>query len=71
MSMPSKAASAPWRRPDELLSQARHEGAADIQRLVLERLAPYHGSSQARVAAIGPSVVLSPETAQAVAMADP
>lgn len=52
----------------ELLSQARWEGA-DIQRLVLEELAPYHGGSHARVAALGPSVVLSPETAQAVAMA--
>jgi two-component sensor histidine kinase/DNA-binding response OmpR family regulator len=52
----------------ELLSQARWEGA-DIQRLVLEELAPYHGGSHARVAAIGPSVVLAPETAQAVAMA--
>jgi PAS domain S-box-containing protein len=52
----------------ELLSQARWEGA-DIQRLVLEELAPYHGGSHSRVAAIGPSVVLLPETAQAVAMA--
>jgi two-component sensor histidine kinase/DNA-binding response OmpR family regulator len=52
----------------ELLSEARWEGA-DIQRLMLEELAPYHGGGHSRVAAIGPSVVLSPETAQAVAMA--
>ncbi|MBV9550907.1 MAG: response regulator [Alphaproteobacteria bacterium] len=52
----------------ELLSQARWEGA-DMLRLVLEELAPYHGGAQSRVTAIGPSVMVSPETAQAVAMA--
>ncbi|HEX2761520.1 MAG TPA: response regulator [Rhizomicrobium sp.] len=52
----------------ELLSQARWEGA-DILRLILEELAPYHSENHSRVTAIGPSVVISPETAQAVAMA--
>jgi two-component sensor histidine kinase/CheY-like chemotaxis protein len=52
----------------ELLSQSRWEGA-DVQRLILEELAPYHGEGQPRVAAIGPSLVLVPEQAQLVAMA--
>ena len=52
----------------ELLSQSKWEGA-DIQRLILEELAPYHGEAQNRVVAMGPSLVLPPEQAQLVAMA--
>jgi two-component sensor histidine kinase len=52
----------------ELLSQSRWEGA-DILRLILEEMAPYHGDGQQRVTAIGPSLVLVPEQAQLVAMA--
>ena len=52
----------------ELLSQSRWEGA-DILRLVLDELAPYHGDGRQRVSAIGPSLVLAPEQAQLVAMA--
>jgi len=52
----------------ELLSQSKWEGA-DIQRLILEELAPYHGEGQNRVTAMGPSLVLAPEQAQLVAMA--
>ena len=51
----------------ELLSQSRWEGA-DIQRLVLDELAPYLTENQ-RVVAIGPSLVLAPGQAQLVAMA--
>jgi len=43
----------------ELLSQSRWEGA-DIQRLVLDELAPYLTENQQRVAAVGPSLVLAP-----------
>ena len=52
----------------ELLSQSKWEGA-DILRLVLDELAPYHSDGQQRVTAIGPSLVLAPEQAQLVAMA--
>jgi PAS domain S-box-containing protein len=52
----------------ELLSQSRWEGA-DILRLILDELAPYHSEGQQRVTAIGPSLVLVPEQAQMVAMA--
>jgi len=52
----------------ELLSQSRWEGA-DIRRLILEELAPYHVGCQQRVTTIGPSLVLVPEQAQLVAMA--
>jgi PAS domain S-box-containing protein len=52
----------------ELLSRSRWEGA-DVQRLVLEELAPYQGEKPQRVSAIGPSVMVSPENAQTVAIA--
>jgi two-component sensor histidine kinase/response regulator RpfG family c-di-GMP phosphodiesterase len=52
----------------ELLSQSRWEGA-DIQRLVLDELAPYLTENQQRAVAIGPSLVLAPGQAQLVAMA--
>ena len=52
----------------ELLSQSRWVGA-DILRLILDELAPYHGESQQRITAMGPSLVLLPEQAQLVAMA--
>jgi len=52
----------------ELLSQSKWEGA-DILRLVLDELAPYHSENQQRITAIGPSLVLVPEQAQLVAMA--
>jgi len=52
----------------ELLSQSKWEGA-DILRLVLDELAPYHSDGRQRVSAVGPSLVLMPEQAQLVAMA--
>jgi two-component sensor histidine kinase/DNA-binding response OmpR family regulator len=52
----------------ELLSQSKWEGA-DILRLVLDELAPYHSDGRQRVSAVGPSLVLAPEQAQLVAMA--
>ncbi len=52
----------------ELLSQSRWEGA-DVRRLILDELAPYHGEGQPRVSATGPSLVLAPGQAQLVAMA--
>jgi PAS domain S-box-containing protein len=52
----------------ELLSQSRWEGA-DVLRLILDEMAPYHGDNQQRVTAVGPSLVLVPEQAQLVAMA--
>src|SRR5215469_2226994 len=52
----------------ELLSQCKWEGA-DILRLILDELAPYHGEGQQRVTAVGPSLVLVPEQAQLLAMA--
>jgi two-component sensor histidine kinase/CheY-like chemotaxis protein len=51
----------------ELLSHSRWEGA-DLLRLVLDELAPYQREGSARVTAIGPSVMASPEDAQAVAI---
>jgi len=52
----------------ELLSQSKWEGA-DILRLVLDELAPYHSDGRQSVSAVGPSLVLAPEQAQLVAMA--
>ena len=52
----------------ELLSHARWEGA-DVLRLVLEELAPYQSDRNSRITAIGPSVIISPENAQALAIA--
>jgi two-component sensor histidine kinase/CheY-like chemotaxis protein len=52
----------------ELLSQARWEGA-DVLRLILEELAPYHSETHPRITAIGPAVTVSPETAQSIALA--
>src|SRR5215469_10893885 len=52
----------------ELLSQSRWEGA-DVLRLILDELAPYHSEGQQRVTAVGPSLVLVPEQAQLLAMA--
>lgn len=52
----------------EILSQSKWEGA-DILRLVLDELAPYHSDGRQRVSAVGPSLVLVPEQAQLVAMA--
>src|SRR6185437_11405767 len=52
----------------EILSQSKWEGA-DILRLVLDELAPYHSDGRQRVSAVGPSLVLAPEQAQLVAMA--
>ena len=52
----------------ELLSQSRWEGA-DILRLILDEMAPYHSEGQQRVTAVGPSLVLVPEQAQLLAMA--
>ena len=52
----------------ELLAQSRWEGA-DILRLILDELAPYHSEGQQRVTAVGPSLVLVPEQAQMLAMA--
>jgi two-component sensor histidine kinase/DNA-binding response OmpR family regulator len=52
----------------ELLSRARWEGA-DILRLILDELAPYCSEENSRVAAIGPTIIILPETAQSVAMA--
>jgi two-component sensor histidine kinase/DNA-binding response OmpR family regulator len=52
----------------ELLSRSRWEGA-DVLRLVLEELAPYQGEKPQRVSALGPTVMVSPENAQTVAIA--
>jgi two-component sensor histidine kinase/DNA-binding response OmpR family regulator len=52
----------------ELLSQSKWEGA-DILRLVLDELAPYHSDGRQSINAIGPSLVLAPEQTQLVAMA--
>jgi two-component sensor histidine kinase/CheY-like chemotaxis protein len=52
----------------ELLSQARWQGA-DVLRLILDELAPYHSEAHPRVTAIGPAVTVSPETAQSIALA--
>ena len=52
----------------ELLSQSRWEGA-DIERLVLEELAPYQGEGAPRVTITGNPFLLRPEQAQIVALA--
>jgi PAS domain S-box-containing protein len=52
----------------ELLSRSRWEGA-DVQRLVEEELAPYQGEKPRRVSTLGPPVMVSPESAQTVAIA--
>ena len=52
----------------ELLSHSRWEGA-DLLRLVLDEMAPYQSEGSARVTAIGPSIVVSPENAQTIAIA--
>lgn len=51
-----------------LLSEARWKGA-DVARLVAEELAPYRNSDGHRVRIAGPSVFLSPEKAQNLALA--
>src|SRR6202521_2710204 len=55
-------------RAHMLLSRSRWEGA-DLRKLVEEELAPYRTGEAESVAAIGPSVVLQPATAQALALA--
>lgn len=52
----------------ELLSQSRWKGA-EMLRLVLEELAPYQGEENKRVTAVGPSILVSPENAQTIAIA--
>jgi len=52
----------------ELLSHTRWAGA-DVLRLVLDELAPYQNDRGTQVTAIGPSVIISPENAQALAIA--
>jgi two-component sensor histidine kinase/CheY-like chemotaxis protein len=51
-----------------LLSATRWEGA-DLRKIVDEEMAPYHASHRQRVVTAGPTVVLLPATAQAVALA--
>jgi len=52
-----------------LLSESRWQGA-DLSRIVNEELAPYRtGGGSPRVAVSGPSVILSPEKAQNIALA--
>src|SRR5262249_27177927 len=51
-----------------LLSATRWEGA-DLRKIVDEELAPYQANHRRRVIAKGPSVILLPATAQAVALA--
>jgi PAS domain S-box-containing protein len=50
----------------ELLSQARWQGA-DVHRLVMEEVAPYRTAGR-RIAVDGPSAIVSPETAQSIAL---
>src|SRR3954447_9264966 len=52
----------------ELLSQSRWQGA-DILRLVNDEISPYRSRGAGRVAVAGPSVILSPEKAQTMALA--
>lgn len=52
----------------ELLSRARWLGA-DVLRLILEELAPYRRDGSQQVTAIGPSIMITPENAQTVAVA--
>jgi PAS domain S-box-containing protein len=49
----------------ELLSQSRWQGA-DVQRLVMEEIAPYRATGKIR--AEGPSMIIAPETAQTIAL---
>lgn len=51
-----------------LLSATHWEGA-DLRKIVDEEMAPYHVDDRQRVIAKGPSVMLPPATAQAVALA--
>jgi two-component sensor histidine kinase/DNA-binding response OmpR family regulator len=51
----------------ELLSQSRWQGA-DIVRLVTEEMAPYRMGERSKVSIVGPSVILSPDRAQAVTL---
>jgi PAS domain S-box-containing protein len=51
-----------------LLSESRWQGA-DLSRIVGEELAPYKATGGPRVAVSGPSVILSPEKAQNIALA--
>ncbi|HTW33006.1 MAG TPA: response regulator [Rhizomicrobium sp.] len=51
----------------ELLSQSRWQGA-DIVRLVTEEVAPYRMGESAKVTVEGPSVILPPDKAQALAL---
>ncbi len=51
----------------ELLSQSRWQGA-DIARLVEEEFAPYQGGDNPRAQGCGPTVILSPDKAQSVAL---
>lgn len=54
-------------RAHALLSQSRWAGA-ELQQLVEEELAPYRRSGAARASFSGPSLLLEPRTAQALAM---
>lgn len=51
----------------ELLSKSRWQGA-DIERLVAEELAPYWEAGRNRIGIEGPSIILSPEKAQAIGL---
>jgi CheY-like chemotaxis protein len=51
-----------------LLSESRWQGA-DLGRIVGEELAPYKAGGGPRVAVSGPSIILSPEKAQNIALA--
>jgi two-component sensor histidine kinase/CheY-like chemotaxis protein len=52
----------------ELLSQSRWQGA-DMLRLVNDEISPYRSRGGARIAVAGPSVILSPDKAQTIALA--
>jgi PAS domain S-box-containing protein len=51
----------------ELLSQARWQGA-DVHRLVTEEVAPYRTAGNRKITLDGPSAIVSPETAQSIAL---
>jgi len=51
----------------ELLSQSRWQGA-DLVRLVSEEVAPYRTGDGAKISIEGPSIILPPDKAQAVAL---
>jgi PAS domain S-box-containing protein len=51
----------------ELLSKSRWHGA-DIKKLIEEELAPYREMEQSKILLSGPSVILSPERAQAMGL---